>query len=195
MSYKPIFPDVQQRRAAIDANKERLRSEIERIVESETVSVNPARQQLILASLTLDAHRQGLQAQQQVQSAAADIAQRDKDGLAAKLVGFQGLSADETAATDVADQLRVSVQHLDALRNTETALGGTRIRIIERAAIPDEQNPDSPKAVIDLVAGLVAGVVLAIAVALLADYWRAEPVGLGREDEPEPEDAVQDVNQ
>jgi uncharacterized protein involved in exopolysaccharide biosynthesis len=178
-------PEVQELRAQMAQNQAKLKSEIERVVDTETTSTNPTHQQLLLDSLTLDAHAQGLRAQQQVQAAAVAAARRELDALAAKSAEFDRLDADVRTATDVASQLRLSVQQLSALRNTDTSLSGTGVRIVERSDLPDQEPPDSPMALIDLAAGLAAGIVLSLALALLVDYWQEEPVGVGAAGEAE----------
>jgi succinoglycan biosynthesis transport protein ExoP len=170
-------PEVQELRAQMARNREKLKSEIERVVDTETRSSNPIHQQLLLESLTLDARAQGLRAQQQVQTATTEAARAELAALAAKVAEFERLDADVKTAMAVASQLRLSVDQLSALRHTETPLSGTGVRIVERSALPDEQPPDSPKALLDLAAGLVAAVILSLALALLVDYWREEPAG------------------
>ncbi len=176
-------PEVQQLRAEMERNRAKLASEVERALDTETTSPNPTRQQLLLDSLTLDAHAQGLTAERRVQLAATEAARREFDALAAKSAEYDRLNADVTTATEVASQLRLSTEQLGALRNTDTSLSGTGVRVVERAALPNEEPPDSPMALIDLAAGLVAAVVLAVALALLVDYWKEEPVAIGPSDE------------
>ena len=178
-------PEVQELRAQMAQNQAKLKSEIERVVDTETTSTNPTHQQLLTESLMLDAHAQGLRAQQQVQSAATEVARGELDALAAKSAEFERFDADVRTATDVASQLRLSAQQLSALRHTDTTLSGTGVRIIERSDLPDEEPPDSPMALIDLAAGLAAAVVLSLALALLVDYWQEEPAGVGPAGEAE----------
>ena len=168
-------PDVQKLRAQIEQNRAKLRAEIERIVDTETVGINPAHEQLLLESLTLDAHAQGLEAQQQVQTATGGAAQKDLDSLAAKSVEFERLSADVEATSEVTRQLRLGAEELGALRHTDVGLAGTRIRLVERSAIPDEAPKDSPMVLIDLGVGFVAAVLLSFGLALFVGYWREEP--------------------
>ncbi|MFB3881421.1 MAG: GumC family protein [Armatimonadota bacterium] len=178
-------PAVQELRAQMAQNQAKLKSEAERVVDTETTSTNPTHQQLLIDSLMLDAQVQGLKAQQQVQDSAVQMARSELDALAAKSAEFERLDADVRTATEVASQLRLSVQQLSALRNTDTSLSGTGVRIVEQSDLPDEEPPDSPMALVDLAAGLVAGVVLSLALALLIDYWQEGPVGVGPAGEAE----------
>jgi uncharacterized protein involved in exopolysaccharide biosynthesis len=182
LQYKQeAHPDVQRLRARMEQNKERLRSEIERTVDTETVGMNPVHQQLLVQSLTLDAHAQGLEAQSEAQTAAMGAAQSDLDALAAKSVEFEQLNADVEAAAEVAGELRLALEELDTLRHTDVGLAGTRIRIVERSAVPNEQRKDRPSWAVSLGAGLLAGVVLSLTLAFFLEYWRQEPGEEGTE--------------
>ena len=169
---REAHPDVERLRAQIEQNEKRLRSEIERIVSTETVGINPVHQQLLLQSLTLDAQRQGLEASEQAQVEAIADARHDLDVLAQKSAEFDRLNNDVSAAAQVAGELRVAGQQLDALRHTDVGLAGTRIRIIERSTIPDEERKHTPSTLINLAAGLIAGAVLSLALAFFVEYWR-----------------------
>ena len=180
LQYKQeAHPDVQRLRALMKENEGLLHSEIERIVDRETIGLNPIHQQLLLQSLSLDAHRQGLEAQEQVQVAATEATRGDLDALAAKSAEFERLSADVEAADLAASGLRVAAAELDALRHTDIALGGTRLRIIERSEIPDGTPKDMPKWLINLAVGLVAGALLSVVLAFSLDYLREEPAEAG----------------
>jgi len=168
-------PDVKRLRALMKQNEDLLHSEIERIVDRETIGLNPVHQQLLLQSLSLDAHRQGLEAQEQVQLAAIEATQGDLDGLAAKSAEFERLNADVEATDLAARELRVGAAELDALRHTDVGLGGTRLRIIERSEIPAGTPKDMPKWFINLGVGLLAGALLSIVLAFSLDYLREEP--------------------
>ncbi|UCC68529.1 MAG: hypothetical protein JSV79_00920 [Armatimonadota bacterium] len=171
---REAHPDVERLRAQIEQNEKRLRSEIERIVSTETVGINPVHQQLLLQSLTLDAQRQGLEASEQAQVEAIADARHDLDVLAQKSTEFDRLNNDVSAAAQVAGELRVAAQQLDALRHTHVGLAGTRIRVIERSTIPDEEHKHSPSTLINLAAGIIAGAVLSLALAFFLEYWRED---------------------
>lgn len=168
-------PDVQRLRAQIRQNTERRRSEIERILDTETISMNPVHQELLQESLTFDAQAQGLRAREHVQTIAVEAARRDVDGLAAKSVEFDRRNREVEAASGVARDLRVGAQELDALRRTDIGLGGTRIRLAERSALPNEASKDSPKWLVNLGVGLIAGLLLSLSLAFFLEYWREGP--------------------
>ncbi len=168
-------PDVQRLRTLMKENEDLLDSEIERVVDRETIGLNPIHQQLLLQSLSLDAHRQGLEAQERVQVAAVKATQGELDALAAKSAEFERLSADVEAADLAARELRVAAAELDALRHTDVGLGGTRLRIFERSEIPEGTPKDMPKWLINLGVGLVAGALLSVLLAFSLDYLREEP--------------------
>ena len=64
------------------------------------------------------------------------------------------------------------MQELESLRRTHVGLAGTRLRIVERSAIPDEERKDSPSLMLNLAVGIVGGAMLAFVLPFFLEYWR-----------------------
>jgi capsular exopolysaccharide synthesis family protein len=164
-----LHPDVAALNAGIAEYREKLQNEMERIVQSETKTVNPVYEDLVSQLVSLEIDRIALMGREQ---ALGEELLSIRDELAlfpAKEMGLAQLSnlADIKQATY--NNLKKKLDELKILK--ESATSNVNFHVIDDALIYDDVCPDWPKWILNILVGFAGAVVLGLAFAFFIEYW------------------------
>ena len=162
-------PDVMRMKAEIEANKSRLKNELERKVQSETETSNPVYQNLIGKLVDLEVDRVGYLAKQ-------DVLKEKISGLKTALISMPSqeielirLSNTVDVKQSIYNELKKKMDELRVLK--ETTISDVDIKLTDPAKVYDYVRPDWPKWLLIIPAGFVGSLLLAVFTAFFVEYW------------------------
>jgi succinoglycan biosynthesis transport protein ExoP len=163
--YTERYPEVQALRAEIDVTKERLREEINRVINEEAASLNPVHQELIKGKMESEAAFAAANAQKVELVRIIAEYERRLTNLPAKQQGLARLMRDATVAQEI--YVMLAKRHEEARINE--VMQPTDVQVIDTAVAPEQPIKPRKSRNVALAAllGLFAGIGLAFALEYL----------------------------
>jgi uncharacterized protein involved in exopolysaccharide biosynthesis len=165
---KDNHPDVVRARASIREAEEQLRAMADYIIESQAVPVNEHMENMLNQMVEILLRDAGLAASVEVLE--TQMAQTRKEGarLLEQKLTEERLVREVELAERVYDSLKNKMLEFEAL--LKTPFGDYDLKVVDHAYVFDDQDPDWPLWVVNLIIGLIGGVSFGIATAFVLEF-------------------------
>lgn len=166
---KEEHPDAQILRAGIQKSKDKLKSAMENIVQSQTESINPIFQDLLDRAIILRTESFALEAREQALQKIIDDLKAVLKELPTKELELARLQTILDINRSVYDTLKTRLGRLAI--EQESMISEYNIRVLDRAYVSDSVDYDWPIWPLNIIAGLFLAIVFGFGSAFLAEYW------------------------
>lgn len=162
--YTDLHPSVLALQAEIEDVKEKLTEQVERVIGTETRSINPLRQELYAQLIGLEVEVMALDAREIGLASLVTEAERHLDSLPAKELELARLMRDAKVLEELYLMLRSKNEETKIAEVMQTA----DVQVIDEAILPI--HPVKPRVKLNIAIGAVLGMFLGVGVAFLVEF-------------------------
>ena len=162
--YTDKHPSVLTLQAEIDDVKEKLTEQVERVVGTETRSLNPVHQELYASVISLEVELMALEAREVALTNLIAEAEMNLSSLPAKELELARLMRDAKVLEELYIMLRTKKEETRITEVMQTA----DVQVIDSAILP--QRPVKPRIKLNIAIGAVLGMFLGVGVAFLVEF-------------------------
>lgn len=165
--YTDKHPDVISLRAAIAETKQRLNTEIARVINNEAPSMNPVHQGLLQSKIQSEAEIAAAKAQKDAINKIMTSKERDITTLPAKEQGLVRVSRDAMLAQEI--YLMLAKRHEEA--RISEVMQPTDVQIIDTAIAPPADRPVKPNKKLNVMIAAFLGLFAGTGLAFILEYF------------------------
>jgi uncharacterized protein involved in exopolysaccharide biosynthesis len=163
-------PDIVDLKAQITTLTEKLKQEIEKIVQSETTTLNPVYMDLTAQLVNTIVTVETLKAKDENLRAQIDALREENRNLVRKEIMLSRLERNVATHKERHTTLKSKFLELEVQRFTQ--ISELDIRVVDRAFAPDSAKPESPKWILNLLVGGFLGILISFGLAFVGEYWQ-----------------------